>query len=108
LEFLEKVKSLLGWNDVERVCDPIQQYRRIVATHLVQAKADEEETKFKARHQFSNCKQQWNESTQGFKKRYDYRIRALRALQFVNENVVDEAGLARYFLSILDINRYGE
>ena len=105
LESLERVKSLPGWNDVERDCDPIELCRRIVATHLVQAKADEEETKFEARQQFSNCRQQWNESTPEFKKRYDYRIRALVS---VDEHVLDEPALARDFLGKLDLNRYGE
>jgi hypothetical protein len=105
LESLEKVKSLPGWNEVERDCDPIELCKRIVATHLVQAKADEEETKFDARQQFSHCKQQWNESTAEFKKRYDYRIRALSS---VGEHVLDEPALARDFLGKVDINRYGE
>jgi len=105
LESLEKVKSLPGWNDVEQNCDPIELCKRIMATHLVQAKADIEETKFEARQQFSNCKQQWNESTSEFKKRYEFRI---RALQSVGEHTLDDAAMARDFLGKLDLNRYEE
>ncbi len=65
---------------------------------MVQAKPDKEVTKFEARQQFSNCKQQWNESTPEFKKRYDYRIRALIS---VGEHVLEEAALARDFLENL-------
>jgi len=76
-----------------------------MATHLVQARADVEETKFEARQQFSSCKQQWNESTSEFKKIYEFRI---RALQSVGEYTLDDAAMARDFLGKLDLNRYEE
>jgi len=54
LESLESVKSLFDWDAVERRCNPIEICRCIVAMYLVQAKADIEETKFKARNVVAN------------------------------------------------------
>ena len=105
VDSLERIKRLPGWDELDKNCDCVTLLKRIIATHLVDTKPDEEETKLEARRSFNRCRQQWNESTPEFKKRFDLRI---RALETVGEHVLEEAGLAREFLERLDMGRYSE
>ena len=76
----DKVKQMSNWDVFDSMCDPLELGKRIIATHLVRAGVDEEETKLEAREAFNRCRQQYNESIVQFKQRYDNRIQALRTL----------------------------
>jgi hypothetical protein len=79
-ESIAKIQATPGWSKVYEDEDPLELGKRVMATHVAALSADLSAIQWDVREKYNRCRQERNEPTADYLKRYKFCLKALDAV----------------------------